>query len=154
MIDFDSPFLFEHAALLRNSYRHWTGNTLLASEVSPADAVRALYEAPFALVSHDAQPDPVFTYGNRLALQLFEMTWDEFTALTSRLSAEPANQKERYRLLAQVSTQGYSDHYSGVRISKTGRRFMIRAATVWNLIDGEGYYRGQAAVIREWRALA
>jgi hypothetical protein len=54
--------------------------------------------------------------------------------------------------LAQVSTQGYSDHYSGIRISKTGRRFMIRAATVWNLIDGEGYYRGQAAIIREWQA--
>ena len=153
-LDLDSPFLFEHVALLRGSYRHWTGKALLEGELSPVDAVRALYEAPFAVVSHDAQPDPVFSYGNRQALQLFDMAWDEFTALPSRLSAEPVNQKERYRLLAQVSTRGYSDDYAGIRISKTGRRFMIRAATVWNLIDGEGRYRGQAAVIREWQPLA
>jgi hypothetical protein len=152
-LDIDSPFLFEHVALLRGSYRHWTGKDLLEAELSPVDAVRELYEAPYAVVSHDMQPDPVFTYGNRLALQLFEMAWDEFTTLPSRLSAEPVDQKERYRLLAQVSTQGFSDNYSGVRISKNGRRFMIRAATIWNLIDIEGIYRGQAAVIREWQTI-
>ena len=154
MSDFDSPFLFEHTDLLCNSYRHWTGSELLIPDIDPVEAVRALYEAPVAVVSHDTQSDPVFTYGNRLALQLFEMEWDEFTVLPSRLSTEPVNQKERYRLLAQVSTRGYSDNYSGIRISKGGRRFMIRDATVWNLIDGEGRYRGQAAVIRQWEPLA
>lgn len=73
--------------------------------------------------------------------------------LPSRLSAELVDQKERYRLPAQVSTQGYSDNYSGVRVSKSGRRFMIRDATVWNLIDGQDHYRGQAAMIREWEPL-
>lgn len=150
MLDLDSPFFFTHTALLRISYRHWTGQELVARELDAAQAVRALYEAPFAVVSHDAGCDPVFTYGNRRALELFEMQWDEFTALPSRLSAEPATQEERNRLLARVSSEGYADDYAGMRISKTGRRFMIRAATLWNLIDGEGRYRGQAALIRHW----
>jgi len=154
MPDLDSPYLFEHTDLLCGSYRHWTGDTLLADEIEPIEAVRALYEAPFVVVSHGIECDPIFNYGNRMALDLFEMPWEEFIALPSRLSAEPVNQKERYRLLAKVSTQGYSNEYTGVRISKSGRRFMISGATVWNLIDGEGRYRGQAAVIREWRPLA
>jgi len=149
----DSPFLIKHVALLRRSYRRWTGADLLAQELAPADAVHALDDAPFAVVSHGTQPDPVFNYGNRLALRLFEMEWEEFTALPSRLSAEPVDQEARQRLLAQVAALGYSDNYSGIRISKTGRRFMIRDATVWNLIDDQDRYRGQAAIIREWRAL-
>lgn len=153
MLDLDSPFLFAHTALLRGSYRHWTGRDLVAPELSAVEAVQALFEAPYAVVSHDTQEDPVFTYGNQLALQLFEMAWDEFTALPSRLSAEPGEQEVRARLLTQVSTQGFTHDYSGVRVSKAGRRFMIRDATVWNLIDGDGRHRGQAAVIREWQDL-
>jgi len=154
MPDFDSPFLLQHTALLRGSYRHWTGRNLLTAGLSPAEAVPALYEAPFAVVSHDTRADPVFTYGNRLALQLFEMTWDEFTALPSRLSAEAVNQVERDRLLARVTARGYADNYSGVRISRTGCRFMIEDATVWNLMDGGGRHLGQAAVMRGWRVLS
>jgi hypothetical protein len=153
MRDLDSPLLLEHVGLLRGSYRHWTGTDLLAPELGAVEAVRALDDAPFAVVSHGVQADPVFNYGNRLALRLFEMDWEEFTALPSRLSAEPVDRDERQGLLAQVSAYGYSDNYCGVRISKTGRRFMIRDATVWNLIDAQGRYRGQAALIRAWQAL-
>lgn len=49
------------------------------------------------------------------------MDWNEFTRLPWRLSAEAVNQAERRQLLAQVSAQGYSDDYRGIRISKTGR---------------------------------
>lgn len=154
MPDLDSPFLFTHTALLRASYRHWTGQDLVAPVLDAAAAVQTLYEAPFAVVSHSAHGDPVFTYGNRVALELFEMDWHEFTALPSRLSADPEDQEDRNRLLARVSSEGYTDNYSGVRISKTGRRFMIRGATLWNLIDGECRHRGQAAVIRQWDVLA
>ena len=153
MPNFISPELIEHVALLRGSYRHWTGKDLLPPGISEVDAVRALDDAPFAVVSHGVQADPVFNYGNRLALRLFEMAWEEFTTLPSRLSAEPVDRDERQGLLAQVSAHGYSDNYSGVRISKSGRRFMICDATVWNLIDAQGRHRGQAALIRAWQAL-
>jgi hypothetical protein len=154
MIDLELPFLSEHTGLLCDSYRHWTGSELVVSGRDARETARALFEAPFAVVSHDTRSDPVFTYGNRLALGLFEMDWVEFTTLPSRLSAEPVNQLERSRLLAEVNTRGCADNYSGIRIAKGGRRFMICNATVWNLIDGDGRCRGQAAVIREWRPLA
>jgi hypothetical protein len=118
-----------------------------------AEAVQALDAAPYAVVSHDTQPDPIFNYGNRLALQLFEMTWKDFTALPSRLSAEPMLQEERERLLAGVSERGYIDDYTGVRISATGKRFLIRNAIVWNLLDERGNPCGQAALLKNWQPL-
>jgi hypothetical protein len=86
-------------------------------------------------------------------LQLFEMTWEDFTALPSRLSAEPMVQEERDRLLLRVSTQGYIDDYSGIRVSSSGKRFLIRNATVWNLLDEAGQTYGQAALLREWQEI-
>lgn len=146
-------FLNRHVAMLRASYLHWTGKYLLAAGLDPHQAVAALDRAPFAVVSHDTRADPVFNYGNQCALNLFAMTLDEFTALPSRLSAEAPNQTERARLLEHVSQHGYIDDYHGVRIAKSGRRFMIRNATIWNLLGTNGQRCGQAALIRDWHDL-
>ncbi len=106
----------------------------------------ALWNAPRAIVAHGTEADPVFFYGNRLALQLFEMSFDEFVRLPSRLSAEPLAREERALLLDRVTRQGYVDGYSGMRIARSGKRFMIADGTVWNLVDEQGRLRGQAAV--------
>jgi hypothetical protein len=102
------------------------------------------------LVSHDTASDPVFNYANLKALELFELNWEEFICLPSRLSAEPVNQAERERLLAEVTDIGYINHYEGVRISSTGKRFLIRNAVVWNLVDNKQLYKGQAACFAHW----
>jgi MEKHLA domain len=145
-----NEFLAEHVSLLRDSYRRWTGRDLMDAVLPEGEAARRLFEAPFAVLSHSADPDPVFTYGNRTALALFEMSWAELTSLPSRLSAEPLGREERARLLHEVSSRGIIENYSGVRISRTGRRFSIRKAAVWNLVDSGGNYRGQAAMFHEW----
>jgi hypothetical protein len=36
-------------------------------------------------------------------------------------------------------------------VSASGRRFLVRQATVWNLIDPEGLPCGQAASFAEWQ---
>lgn len=149
----DISFLIRHITILSTSYLHWTGKPLLAPDIGPRQAVEALDCAPFAVVSHDTRADPIFNYANQCALELFEMDWTEFTTLPSRLSAETANQAERAGLLQRVSQQGYSDDYTGVRIAKSGRRFMIRNATIWNLLDEDGQHYGQAALIRDWEHL-
>ena len=149
--DSSSLFLQRHVEILCASYRHWTGRSLLDTGIEPAEAVAALRDAPFAVVSHGTQAEPIFNYGNQLALRLFEMSWDEFTALPSRLSAEAPNQAERASLLAAVTRQGYIDNYAGIRIAKSGRRFMIRDATIWNLLTPAGEYYGQAALICRWQ---
>lgn len=143
-----------HAALLINSYRQWTGKALLDSELPPREAARALYHAPFAVLSHDNTADPRFTYANLTAQARFEMTWREIVGLFSRLSAEPMARPARAQLLEAVASQGYIDDYSGVRIAKSGRRFMIRNATVWNLTDADGKLQGQAAMFSEFLDIA
>ena len=70
-----------------------------------------------------------------------------------RLTAQAPNREERARLLAQVAAKGYIDDYSGVRISRKGRRFRIERATVWNLTDENGSPCGQAATFSKWKPL-
>lgn len=149
----DQAFLARQTRILCASYQHWTGLRLIDAEADSPQAMQLLFTSPFAVASHDTQPDPVFNYANRQALELFGMAWEEITRLPSRYSAEPLARKERARLLQRVERFGYVDDYSGVRIARDGRRFMIQNATVWNLIDENGVRCGQAAMIREWTSL-
>jgi hypothetical protein len=133
--------------LIVESFQRLTGEPLIPNIPSAAIELRALlWDAPRAIVAHGTEADPIFFYGNRLALELFEMSADEFARLPSRLSAEPLAQEARVKLLEKVSQQGYVDGYSGLRIAKSGRQFMITDATVWNLLDEAGGNHGQAAV--------
>ncbi len=149
----ENDFLAVHAALLGRSYRRLLHKELIAGQLGSREFARTLFEAPFAVVSHGTEEDPVFSYANRTALKLFAMDWDEFVRTPSRYSAEPLNRDERKRLLDQVSRRGYIDHYRGIRISKQGRRFFIVNAVVWNLYDQQNVYRGQAACFGEWEFL-
>jgi len=82
------------------------------------------------------------------------MSWDELTRTPSRLTAEPVHRDERARLPAPTREHGFVDDYSGIRISKTGRRFRIEQAIVWNLTDATGKHRGHAATFDRWIDLA
>jgi hypothetical protein len=57
-------------------------------------------------------------------------------------------------LLAEVTQHGFISGYEGVRISSTGRRFLIKNVTVWNLADAQGRPAGQAAAFDTWHDLA
>ena len=138
------------ATLIVESHLRVVGRPLLAAPTSQPDLWDALWSAPQAVVAHDTREDPVFRYGNRRALELFELDFAAFTALPSRYSAEPLAREERAALLERVTRHGFIDDYAGIRISSTGRRFRIVNATVWNLVDAEGIYRGQAATFSEW----
>lgn len=137
--------------LIARSLKHWTGRTLLAEADTSksADLSEKVFHAPFVLVAHGTEADPVLNYGNATALSLWEMTWEELTSTPSRLTAEAPNREERARLLAAVTAKGFIDDYSGIRISKTARRFRIAQATVWNLLDDRGNYCGQAALFSQ-----
>ena len=144
----DTEFVIAHTACLAHSLRHWTGRELWPG--NGRQLAQGVFEAPFVLVSHGTEADPILNYGNRAALSLWEMSWDELTAIPSRLTAEPPNREERARLLQEVKRRGFIDDYSGVRISKTGRRFRIARATVWNLLTQDGQACGQAAMFDRW----
>jgi hypothetical protein len=142
-----------HTVILARSLKHWTGRELVPGVSEPAELAQTVFVAPFVLVSHGLEADPVLNYGNRAALALWEMSWEELTRTSSRLTAEAPNREERARLLAEVTRHGFIDDYSGVRISKTGRRFRISCATVWNLLTIDGRPGGQAAMFVRWESL-
>ncbi len=146
---FEEPLLIEHIGSMLSSYRRWIGRELIL-ETSPEEMARSLFYQPFVVLSHGTQEDPILNYGNQAALDLWEMSWDEFTSMPSRLTAEPINREDRERLLAQVRQHGYIDTYRGVRISGSGRRFLIEKGTVWNIVDTNGRYAGQAATFSSW----
>ncbi len=143
-----NKFQNSHAKLLLDSHRSLLKRDLL--DPSTAEIGRALYEAPMVVLAHDTAADPVFFYGNLAAQQLFEMGWEELVQLPSRFSAEQVAREERQRLLDLVTRQGYIDNYAGVRIAKSGKRFLIEQATVWNLLGPEGQVVGQAAAFDHW----
>jgi PAS domain S-box-containing protein len=145
---YDSAF----AALLADSYRRVVGaSPPFAENASEVAAARWLYtDAPFGVLAHDGAPDPLFVYANATALQMFEYSWDEMVGMPSRLSAPAADRGERDALMTGVLLRGYTNDYRGRRVTRSGRRFWIEDATVWNIVDHEGVFRGQAALIRAW----
>jgi len=148
-----NDFIIPHTLCLARSFKKWTGRELLEGNFSVAELAEKILGAPFVVVSHGTQADPILNYGNRAALALWEMSWEEFTRTPSRLTAESPRREERARLLEAVTRHGFIDHYSGIRISKSGRRFEIFRATVWNLVSETGEPRGQAAAFSQWKFL-
>jgi len=149
----DSPHSLELVTCLLASHLQLTGQPLLERLPNETDAALAarLYAAPFVVLAHGTEPDPLFNYANLAAQRLFELSWNEFIGLPSRLSAEAPERSERERLLTRVTTHGFINDYSGIRISKSGHRFRILRATVWNVSDASGTRLGQAAAFADWQ---
>ncbi|MBV6627402.1 MAG: MEKHLA domain-containing protein [Rivularia sp. (in: Bacteria)] len=144
--------IVRHSQLMMSSFERLTGRNLLNCTGSPNEIAKALFEAEFALVSHGIETDPIFNYGNRKALQLWELEWDNFTAMPSRKSAQKTVQEERDKLLAETTTKGFSN-FSGVRISSSGKLFYIEDGIIWNLLDTDNNYCGQAAIYSNYKFL-
>jgi hypothetical protein len=139
--------------LLLNSFEQFLGCELISRSKDSQEDARNLFFAPFIVVSHDTQSDPILKYGNQIALNLWEMSWENFIQTPSRLTAEPMNREERERMLALANRQGFISDYRGVRISSSGKRFAIESAIVWNLVDSNNMYCGQAATFSRWTYL-
>ncbi|MDE3059984.1 MAG: MEKHLA domain-containing protein [Pseudomonadota bacterium] len=139
---------FSYIDRMLASFRRWTGKDLVA----PASP-EALYYAPFVVVSHGTEADPVFRYANLAAQRLWETPWEKFITLPSRLSAEPDARPERQALLERAARDGYADHYSGVRVTASGRRFAISNCLLWNVLGETGDKIGQAATFSRWEWL-
>ena len=143
----------EHIVQLLDSYQHWTGQQLVQGNLGAMERARLLFNAPFAVLSHTAEDDPMFSYANLTAMNLFECDWSQITQMKSKSSAETPLQSDRKKLLTAVRKNGFSYSYTGVRISRTGRRFKISDAIVWNVLNKSGDFVGQAATFATWEFL-
>ena len=140
-------FSAEQAERLLSSFQRLTGKSLIPEDVTGEERYKALYDAEYPVLSHNAEADPLLNYSNARGMAQFEISWEELIALPSRYTAEPQTQEERNRLLKEVTDNGFIDDYQGIRISAKGNRFMVEDAIVWNITDDSGKYFGQAAIL-------
>jgi hypothetical protein len=143
--------IIRHTQRLLHSYQHWMGQFLFDLTASPEYIAYGLFEAPFVVVSHGMEPDPIFNYANRKALELWELSWDDFIQMPSRKSVDKIMQEDRENLLFEAVTKGFTRNYTGIRTSSTGKRFWIKDTILWNVLDENNQRCGQAASFSNWQ---
>lgn len=139
------------AARLASSFSRATGGDLVREAgFDPAAPgfhwARSAWEGPFALLSHSN--DAILTYANRFALDLWEMDWQTLRVTPSRETAPEEDRATRAALMEAVARDGFSRNYTGRRVSRSGRLFLIEKATVWTMRDEDGAVFGTGAFFR------
>jgi hypothetical protein len=146
----EKPWVQGWTQYLLDSYVRLIKQELITRDGTLQEQAERLFNSTFVVASHGLQDDPILNYGNEAALDLWEMDWEQFTQTPSRLTAEPVNREERARMLEQARTHGYISDYRGIRISLSGKRFLVERATVWNVQKPDGTTLGQAATFSDW----
>jgi hypothetical protein len=82
-----TPSVIAQTEIIARSLKHWTERDLLPGKFSETELAEKIFPAPFVLVSHGTEADPVLNYGNAAALALWEMSWAELTRTPSRRTA-------------------------------------------------------------------
>jgi hypothetical protein len=149
----ENSYLEDYIFLIVNSLRKLANIEIVDSSLSIEEQAKQVFNAGYVLLAHNASDDPIFNYANQTALRLFEMSWEEFTKMPSKYSAESDERGKREKFIAEVEAKGYSNDYSGIRISKTGRRFEIKNVILWNVYDLDNKRIGQAALFDEYSYL-
>lgn len=132
---------------LDDNFRALSGRPLPSPLGVPDRQVWLDRDAPYSLLAHNTkEEDPHFIYANQRALDCFKYTMEEILTLPSRLSAAEGDRAERQRLLNDVKRDGIAYDYSGPRIDRNGKSFMIYDGVVWQLKHDDGTIWGQAAL--------
>jgi hypothetical protein len=147
---YETPNIIAWTQSLLDSYYTLVGKQLIPRKNNPMIEAKEVFLAPFVVVSHGTETDPIFNYGNQIALELWEMSWEQFTQTPSRYSAETEQRETREAMLKMAQQQGYIHNYQGIRISNTGKRFQLEQAIIWNVFDEHKKSIGQAATIPQW----
>lgn len=137
----------DRAAVILDSYRRHLGRDLFPRSGDAAADARTLFDLPAAVLAHDTATPALLDWANRAAAEAFDATP---TALLGRPSAATAPvdaTPDRQQLFVRLQQHGFVTGYEGVRISLSGRRFVIADVTVYELRDRDGRAAGHAAII-------
>jgi hypothetical protein len=136
-----------------DSHRRLLGRDLIERSGDAADDARRLFDLPLAVLAHDTSPQPLLDWANLAALAAFDATPESLLGRPSADTAPADAAADRRVLFDVLARQGFVTGYSGVRISLTGRRFVIDDVTVLEVTDATGRPAGHAAVIGSTRAV-
>jgi len=143
---FDPRFI-ARATLILDSHRRLLGRELCARSGDAAEDARRLFHLPLAVLAHDTSPQPLLDWANLAAARAFDATPESLLGRPSADTAPADAIDERRALFDVLARQGFVTGYSGVRVSLTGRRFVIDDVTVLEVTDAAGQPAGHAAVI-------
>ena len=138
--DWQSDFV---ARVVAGFDRATGGDLVREAGLDPAALGRSAWGGSFALLCHSN--DAILTYANRFALDLWEMDWALMRVTPSRETAPQEDRATRAALLDEVARHGFIRNYTGRRVSRTGRHFLIENATVWPMRDAAGAVFGTGA---------
>lgn len=80
-------------------------------------------------------------------MALWKATWSQLTSMPSKYTAEDMERRAREAFLKEVLDKGFVQNYSGIRIALDKTRFIIKDATVWNIVV-DGVKLGQGATFK------
>ena len=136
-----------HVARVAAAFARVTGGDLIAEAgLDPAALGKSAWEGNFALLTHDT--NAILTYGNRFALDLWEMDWETLVRTPSRETAPEEDRATRAEIMAAVERDGFTRAYTGRRVSRGGKFFLIENATVFTLRDEKGAGFGTGAFFK------
>jgi len=141
------PRFITRASEILESYRRRLGHDLFDRSGDPAEDGRRLFELPMAVLAHDASPTPLLDWANLAAARAFDATPESLLGRPSAATAPADAVADRGKLFEALARDGFVTGYSGVRVSLTGRRFVIDDVTVLEVTDATGRPAGHAAVI-------
>ena len=95
----NTPERIQHTQLMLDSFERYLGRSLIDRSGNSRLEAEKVFRAPFVVVSHGTQDDPILNYGNATALELWEMDFTTLTSTPSRLTAEPVHRDERARCI-------------------------------------------------------
>ncbi len=140
-------------ACLLVSYRQAFGHHLLSVEKSQS-SLRLLSQELFAfsnpVMAHDSSQENLINYANSSALQLWACKWDQLVGKPSCLTAPVDQRKSRAFVLENALRRGSAVGYSGIRVDRLGRKFLIYNALIWTIWNENGDALGQAASFSNW----
>ena len=145
--------LVAHISRLVRSYTVLTGRDLVPYDANPLVLAERVQRAPVILMSRSFDRDELPAYGNDLALNLWQQSWDQFTASPA---ADETGASEEERVMWRQAHDlalavGHADVVSGVLSAGQGRRSRFTRATIWNVLDDDGRVVGQATLLSTWR---
>ncbi len=135
--------------LILNSHEQAFNYPLLKKQ-SDMQNSKNLFSQQLVILAHDNSKDPILVYANALALKLWEKTWEEMIGMPSRLTAPEEEQKQREIAIKNALNKISITNYEGIRITSTGKLFLIKKAKIWKIWDEQSQTFGQAASFLNW----
>ena len=120
--------IVEWSHRLLESYHYWIGQDLIDRAGDRKAQALRLFEVSVVVVSHGVEPDPILNYGNQAALDLWELSWEQFIQTPSRLTAEADDRTERRTDVDASKGQGLLRWISGGANFLDGEAISCRAS--------------------------